>query len=359
MRKTLLTLLIALTYQVSFAHANLSSHIDERVELATIFCRENGFIDNKENSISYQPYVKAVDDYFSHKKRDLAIISLQLLDLMPFSHDNYEAIVGDALSWKIEDGKVSASIDAEHKSILQKKLSPEEYQRFIAWVNQFYQITAFNHFYKNQTALYSKAEKVYNESVLANYQPKIFRDLYGTTTKDITVYISLLNGTTNCSVPEKKAVIMGGLGSSYSPTWENKLCVAYMGETKMLYPFLCKISDVYLYQDVAPLDQKMKEFTTQYYKLSVLLFDLSYHNTNDIFFEQISNLGALLYIEQTNNNEVSNFMMLQKEEGFMWQNEMWEHLSKFKEDRKTYPHYQDYFGKLINRYRYILNNRYH
>lgn len=344
-----------------FAQSRLSSKIDERIELASAFCYFAGFFDATYNHVRYDEYFNSIENL--NKKAKSAQLEPFFLQFPEISNSrtNHKAIISDALYWKIEDGVVLAQIDPDHKSPLQRKLTVEAYKRFISAVNEYYKYTSFSEFYHSHATLYQTAEHLYDSLVLSHYNPEIFNSLYGVDHSEIRLYISISNGDINYSIPEKKAVIMGGFCNKYGPHFEDMgLSMIYFTSLDCLYPLLNMLSGIFLHDSTIAFNETTKENTCVYYKTSMWLFDMNYHSPDDIYFSQISMLGSLLYLEQTQtaSKYIDQVVLMQKREGFVWQDEMWQYTTKFTDNRNMYPHFQDFFSSITEYYRYILNYRF-
>lgn len=345
----------------SLAQSRLSSKVDERIELASAFCYSAGFMDAINNKVQYKTYFDDIDALNKKAKSKQADPFFLLFPEISNSRTNHKAIITDALYWEIRDGKVSAKIDPIRKSPLQSKLSHETYVRFIAAVNEFYNRTSFSEFYLSHRELYQMAEFVYDSLVLSGYKPEVFDALYGVGHSDVHIYVSIANGDINYSIPDKQTVIMGGFCNKYGPHFEDMgLSMIYFTPLNCLCPFLDMISDVFLHTAVLSFDEISKESSNVYYKTSMWLFDMNYHSPDDIFFSQISKLGSLLYLEQrqTDTRYIDQVIVMQKREGFIWQTELWQYMSGFKNNRNLYPRFQDFFQPISEYYRYLLNYRF-
>lgn len=360
MKKIFLFCTFSLLCICSYSQPALSAKADERIELASAFCMAmhlDGYHAG-HNALAYEAYKNDVTECYrrvhSHKLEDIRIA---LADILGFSDGTYRAIVQDALYWKVENKTVSAAIDPDHRSPLQQLLSENDYQTFVRLISDFYRLSAFNEFYKSHSAVYEKAEQLYNDGVLSHYRPETFDALYGINHLNINVYISLLNGDINYSLPEKRIVVMSGFCSLLGPHYEDMgMILSKFDTTDRLQPLLMCLTDMFLHADISAVEPKVAEYTGVYYKTGMWLFDRNGLSSANVFRAQIATIGALLYFNDRYSQEVQQVIGSQKQMGFVWQNEMWQAVTdQFLGNRAGYATFPEFLSDFLKTYRLILN----
>lgn len=68
-------------------------------------------------------------------------------------------------------------------------------------------------------------------------------------------------------------------------------------------------------------------------------------------------LMSLLYFNKLGIRQIDleQIVIQQKMEGFIWQNEMWNYVKTFDNNRSQYPYFQDFLPSFVSYYRTILS----
>ena len=353
MKKILLSLFCVLTQFVASQNL-LKANVDERIELASAFCYAVGFENIFDDYIeSYFNEVKKL----AIKAKSKRIYPLKLtIPSFQYTIENYKLIVEDALCWKIENGNVIS--DLKIHSPLKNILSLEEYKLFIDCVNKFYNASLFSDFFISNKLLYLQAEQLYDSLVLSKYEPQFYLDLFGKDNFHFNVYVSLLNGNIHISSSDKHSVIMGGLCDKYGPNYDYiSLGFIDFEENSRMYHFLKNISDLFISEFIHDYISSTKNSSMNYYKSSVLLFERNHYDAGSLFKEQLCMLMSLLYFNKLGIRQIDleQIVIQQKMEGFIWQNEMWNYVKTFDNNRSQYPYFQDFLPSFVSYYRTILS----
>lgn len=337
----------------------LSSMVDERVELAAVFCRAMGLNFSVGSLEVYDVYERDMTEcYQSVNAHRMTDISFALIDMLGFSGDSYKAIMEDALYWEIEDGGVRCSVADGVRPPLRRLLSEDEYGTFLGLVDRFYRLTSFENFFRSHSGLYRQAEQLYDSLVLERYRPEVFESLYGVDHGGVNIYVSLANGSMSYSVSDRRAVVMGGFcGLTMGPYYEDMglHLSELMGDR--LYLFLQEMSEMFLNDAVEPMEEKVSYYTNNYYRTSMWLLDRNGHSSESLLLSQVASLGVLLYVNGLyGEQDVRSLIGSHRREGFVWQDEMWRFVAeRFVPNRNSYLTLQSFLPEFLGYYRVVLN----
>ncbi len=262
----------------TMAQTVIKAKVDERVELVSIFSKVYGF-HHGENLTFCSEYENDVEEYFNPLLRYIYSVCGNLRFQMYISELNYETLLKTALSLTIKNGEVSLN---SRTSMLQERYDKKTVAAIVKMLNDFYKVTEFNKFYKSQQELYSSAESLYNKEVVAKFKGEIYKELYGVSSNDIKLYISMLNAKANYAIPESQEIILGL--TSCPEEIKDEFRISSVSLNNMILA----VAEILTYKDVLAYEKQLRESTEDYYKNCAMMLDKQHYRANDILFKQIA-----------------------------------------------------------------------
>lgn len=342
-----LSLSFIMLSEMCFSNNTLQAKIDERVELASIFCHLIGF-NYDTNLRECGTYSNAVTDYFSPYERDIHILANPRIPFFKFTPQNHQAILGAALTLKIENGTVTFDSSNTETTLLEKIYSKEDCQLIRNMLANFYTLTSFHTFYESQHDLYLSAENLYNTKVIAKYNPTILENKFGLSHKGIKVYLSMINGKIAYPIASEQSIILGVIACPEDVQHGYFIPIP----TDNL---LSTLSEVMVYNATKEIETSVLKSSANYYKSCIVLFDKNGYEAEALFNKQLSKLFMLCYTQEAYNDQRATQKLVDyKNEGFMWSNELWECLNDFENNRAKYPRFKDYLPVYVAKYQELL-----
>ncbi|MFI3298163.1 MAG: DUF4932 domain-containing protein [bacterium] len=349
MKKLILLLMLMPLVLVASAQTNpLQAKVDERVELASVFCHLVGF--NAENNLNEcGTYLDAVEEYFAPYLRDVFIIANPDSKPIPRSPMNYQAIVSASLALKIENEEVKYdSVNTDYITMLEINSQREGLDKIVVMLSRFYKLTSFDKFFKSQRSTYIAAEKLYNEYVITEYKTDIYEDLFGTDHQSIKPYLSMLSGSLAYSVPQASSLILGVVGCP------DEIKGGYIFNSTPIDNLLSCVTDIFVYNELSSIEPMVKIYTESYYKSAVVMFDRSGYSIDEIFLNQYSKLCQVYYTSKDINSQAAFQKLVKyKSEGFIWINELWDSFDQLIQDRALFPYFKDMVPALVEKYKQL------
>lgn len=346
MKKLILLLMLMPLVLVASAQTNpLQAKVDERVEFVTVICKISGLIDNRTSQ--YKPYTDEVMEYFLPYSD---LVSFLMLSGRMENNIDYQTMIDFAMSSSIENGKITFKqyhSDSQSESVY--------YQELLSSLELIYERSSFATFFESHADLYKEAEDLYNTSVISKLQIDVLQDICGDSFSNTKIYINLLGGISyNSYIRGKNSVLLGGFITRSVNVNKKDVRLGRFFPSNDIYTLVNAISDITLAPDLNKFKLQCAKQSSYYYKSAFYLFDKAGYIDDDVFTAQISKLATLLYAEKTDKSKLPELIKQDKAFGFIWQNELWESLAEFKDNRSKYPSFVDYMPVYLNAYKSLL-----
>ncbi|WP_264537438.1 DUF4932 domain-containing protein [Flavobacterium sp. N1736] len=341
-----LTIAFCLLFVCSFASAKkkVESTVDKRVELLSIVFRLAG---NPEYNMKLaKNYVADIHSYFDVYKNDPLIAYAK--ELADKKNIGFSRVMYLAVNLELTNNKFVFIKESE--SSLTDKWDMEDAVKFVALLNDFYERSKFDIFFKEHAKLYAEATKQFNQSV-TEFDQQWYLDYYGDQDVDYKVIIGLSNGGAN-------------YGPSVKPVSKKKLVYAIMGSWtfdengKALFP-----KDVYLSYLIHEFNHSFvdhlledKSIETQLQSSGEILLEREknsmksegYEEWQSVINESIIRASVVRYMIDHKNKEeeIQEETQKQMKKGFVWTKDLVSLLGEYESSRNTYPNFKSFYPNM-------------
>lgn len=336
------------------AQSKIEPYVDERVELLSSIFRliEADEYSDKNNAL----YAEDIEKQFGSFKNSEFLTKLK----KERNEDGlgYDAVMSMAVNLNIKNGTLSL-LDPKRKS-LDKRWKTEKLPVFLKDLNQFYNASKFNQFYKDHQADYQQAGKAFSDSVLVKLNQEWYPKFYGKQpNEDFKVVIGYGNGGGNygprVSQDNEKdqvyAIVSGGnftgrtltYTSDYAPTLIhefNHSFVNYLLENPEYQKKLEKPGNLIL----EAVRQPMK--------------DQAYGDWKTLINESIVRAAVIVYMKENHfsEQEIKAEMKEQLKRRFVWTPELVELLEQYQTNRKEYLSLESFYPNIVAFFQLVAMN---
>lgn len=345
MNKTIFMALILLASTLYVAaKPTANAKVDERVEFITAVYNQVGLQKNKTNH--YAPYAEELKNYLKPYENKLMIpmVKARLDNVI-----DYEILLEQALASTIKDGKIQFSIPEEIKSDPQMW----SYVNLFKTLEELYVEASFEKFFESHKSIYKEAEELYDREVVSQLNFDVLEKLYNIKSDNMpSVYITMLEGiNVDRYIKSGGSVLLGGFAIKATPDGKGELS---RWPTYSTYTLVKGLLDVALSEQLEQESSKCAKQTFNYYNSAPLLFKEAGYVPEHIYTSQILNLATLLYVEEVEKLDIADIIKGDKRQGFIWENELWNSLDNFKNQRDKFPYFLSYIPWLTREYNQLL-----
>lgn len=169
--------------------------VNENVELMSILSRMAGFTEYHMDMAGR--YIKDMDSYFKDNTDHPAVLYMK--DLRNSNGISYDAVMSMAVHLKNKDGVLS--LIEEDTPNLDDRWKDVDKDKFLSYLNNFYNDTKFNEFFKAHNDIYEKGIKSFQDNVTSSFNADWYSKFYGNEPQEnYTIIIGFCNGGGNYGV---------------------------------------------------------------------------------------------------------------------------------------------------------------
>lgn len=338
----LLALYLVFSSNIFAQKIELQAHVDERCELLSTIFR----LAEAEEYVTHEIpiYVDSLDNYFKPYKNH------EIIDFCKKYRENfgigYDAPMNLAVHLQIIDGIISFIPNTKENSI-DVRWNKEYLPRFIELLNDFYTTTKFHNFFVSQSDFIKKVEQT-----ATNYFKKIdmewFEKFFGEVPNgSFNLIISLSNGNNNYGPNVKYlnnkedlySIIICAIDSLNNPYFSDQWAL-----NLIIHEFCHSFCNPLIIENF----DKMKNNADKFYEIKQDLFNRqAYGNSQTILFEILVRASVIKYMADHYPTKIENHLSIEKQNGFIWIEELYNSLLKFEQNRSLYPTLKSYMGEIV------------
>ncbi|MDR0812021.1 MAG: DUF4932 domain-containing protein [Paludibacter sp.] len=343
--KNLIFFLFSANVLCLFAQTKPQPKVDERTELMSVVFRLAEAKEYVTNNI--HSYVTDIDSFFSPYKEHPVVKYSKMMRQNFFV--GYDAVMALAVNLEIENGNVSLHKDINPCEI-ESRWQCDSISKYILLLNDFYSKTEFNRFFTEHKRLYSDAENNFTNNVISNIKFEWFEKFYGESTDDkFNIIISLANGTNNYGPHIKYnngkedyfAVIGTWLTDSLgNPVYQKNLGSYVIHEFN--HSFCNKLIDKYLVE-LLPKAEQFNDLVIDKMKA------MAYGTAQVYLYELLVRACVIKYGEYNlgKNANVGIWVAQERDNGFLWMENLNQVLSEYELNRDKYPTLQSFMPEIV------------
>jgi hypothetical protein len=339
-----LILLLAAIFTISLANAQIKSSVDERFELTSIVFRLAGAPEYSMCSIP--SYAKDIDDYFAPYKEHELIPFLQ--ELRNRTGVSYNAVSSATPYLEIKNGEVGmiAGYTPDIMPEVDYRWTAKDFQKFVNFLNDFYQASQFHKFYSEHMDMYKKITDKLDE-VLATINLDWCQSFFGHTQDSILILASPTNGPSNYAfdIPNNKDVVATILGIG-SFTSDGQVYFSPLYTTIIVHEIFHHYSkDLFL----TSWDKVKDAMDIIYPYVAEDMKANAYGDAKTVFGEWFNNLCMLMYFRENPIHGVTQDELINMYEltGYIWMERACEFMEDFHANRDKYHTINDYMPNIV------------
>ena len=342
--KKLLSLILILTFNTLLIAQNkqLVPKFEERIELLSVVFRLAEAPEYMNNSIKL--YSNSVDSYFeNYKKHKVVQLAKKLRKKNGVSFD---AVISMAIHIKIDRDSVHFN-NLLIKNTLDKRWGNSA-EAFITQLDNFYRQSQFKSFYMQHQSLYAIAIKRF-EKIAKSVNIKWFENFFGYTPNGkYHIVLSFLNRGNY----GPKASSKSGEENIYSIlcAWKSdSLGYPIFNKNKketlvheFCHSFCNQLGDKYY--------PEMEAKALDFYKLvSKKMNRQAYGSARTMIYEILVRASTIKYSEDdgASQAEINKMLNIQKANGFLWIEKLYENLNKYASERNKYETLDDFMPYIV------------
>ena len=328
-----------------FAQKNeLKAKVDERCELiSTVFRLAEAKEYMPTEYADFSVFTDSVSKYFEPYKNH------ELIEYCKICRKKYgvgyDAPMSLAVHLQIVDGKISLIPNVKENS-LESPWNRKNLPRFIELLNDFYIETNFHDFFQKQTI----KEKV--EIAATGYFQKIdmewFKNFFGEVPKgSFNLVISLSNGG-NCYGPKVSyidntedlySILICGKDTLGNPVFEDNWALELI-----IHEFCHSFCNPLIMENYPNMKKKAKGF----FKIKKgILQEQAYSNPQIMLYEILVRASVIKYFSDHSQIDTKRYFSKEKNNGFMWIEELYNSFDKYEQNREKYPTLRSFMPEIV------------
>jgi hypothetical protein len=342
MRKIVLLLFLNC---VSIAtYSQITPQVDERTELMSVVFR---LAEAKEYVTNDIPVYSADIDSFFAPYKEHSVVEYSKLLRQNFGI-GYDAVMSMAVNLSIENNEVKLK-DNINPCDIDSRWQCDSIPQYILFLNNFYSTTNFRRFFAEHNDLYTRAEKNFAENVIANIKFSWFENFYGENAADkFNIIVSLSNGgsnygphTTHNNGKEDYFAIIGSwqTDSLGYPIYSRNVGSFVVHEFN--HSFCNKLIYEYFF-DFQPKIEIFSQLTEE------RMSKMAYKGAKTYLSEILVRACVIRYGAYNQENEnVNLWVAKERNNGFLWIEDLNRSLTDYENNRKQYPTLQSFMPEIV------------
>ncbi len=345
--KKLLTLILIVTFCTSLVAQNkqLVPKFDERVELLSVVFRLAEASEYMNNSI--KPYSDSADNYFkAFKKHEVVKLAKKLRKKNGVS---YDAVMSMAIHLEIEGESVRFNKLLTEGAF--DKRWDNSAEEFIKQLDDFYRQSQFNRFYEQNQSLYMIAIKRF-EKISNSVNLSWFENFFGYAPKGkYNIVLSFLNRGNY----GPKVLAKSGKESIYSIlcAWKtDSLAYPIYNKNKketLVHEFCHSFCNQLGEKYYPEMETKALDF---YKSVSNRMRRQAYGSARTMINETLVRASTIKYLEDEGASaaQINRLLNIEKANGFLWIDKLYESLSDYSTARNKYKTLDDFMPNIVTQH---------
>ena len=346
MKKVVILAVLLVVSSFIFAQKiELNAKVDERCELLSTVFRLAGAKEYVTHNIPI--YVDSLDKYFEpYKNHEIVEYCKKFRENFGVS---YDAPMSLAVHLQIIDGKISLIPNVKDSS-LDSSWNKDYLPRFIELLNDFYTTTKFHEFFMKQSDFAEKVEQtatIYFKKIDMEWYKKFFGEV---PEGNFNLIISLSNGPNNYG---PKVEYLDGKEDLYAITIcaIDSLNTPYFSDRWALNLIIHEFCHSFCNRLINENYDEMKEKADEFYKIEQDVFNKqAYNNSQTMLNEILVRASVIKYMTDkypTNAVNIEKYLSEERNNGFIWINELYNSLLIYDQNRDKYPTVRSYMPEIV------------
>ncbi len=321
--------------------------VNENVELMSILSRMAGF--PEYNMDMAGRYIKDMDSYFKDNTEHPTVLYMK--ELRNNYGISYDAVMSMAVHLKNQDGTLS--LIEEETPKLDDRWTDVDKDKFLSYLNNFYNDTKFNEFFKAHNDIYEKGIKSFQTNVTSSFNADWYSDFYGNEPQEnYTIIIGFCNGGGNYGVErqlkgQKKdvyAIVGYFVNEEDTPMYNNRFL------TTLIHEFNHSFINHYLDESKYPEHLKQLEAAANvlYMNSQVSMSQQAYGSWQTMINESLVRAAVICYMldNEFKAEDIRNVFLEQIQRNFRWMPELVSLLRKYEKKQSKYGNFESFYPKI-------------
>lgn len=348
MKKIILIFALSIAYLCAKAQS-IIPQVNENVELMSILSRMAGFTEYHMDMAGQ--YIKDMDNYFKNNTEHIAVQYMkELRDKYGIS---YDAVMSMAVHLKKQEG--TFSLIEEDTSKLDDRWTDVDKEKFLSYLNDFYNDTKFNEFFKAHNDIYKKGIKSFQDNVTSSFNADWYSNFYGNEPQEnYTIIIGFCNGGGNYGVTRqlkgrKKDVfaIVGYFVNEEDVPMYNKRYLP-----TLIHEFNHSFINHYLDENKYPEHVKQLEAAANalYMNSLMSMSQQAYGSWQTMINESLVRAAVICYMldNEFEKEDIRNVLLEQVQRNFRWMPELVTLLRKYEKKQSKYGNFENFYPNVIS-----------
>lgn len=344
-RQVLLFLLLSLLIGCNGRNnSSWNVYVDERMELTTIAFRLAGA--EEYNNYDGLAYLNEIDEYFAPFK-DHPLMSY-IREIREKYSIGYGYVPSTAFLFKIEGNSFVMRDDVDYEEYASHGWEYDSIMHYLELLETFYYDTDFQSFFNTQA---DRVKITVDEAqqLLSTVDLDWFESFYGEGLHTIDCYVGMAMGSNNFHLSDT--------GEGFKNTTIVLGCLSEVSGTPVISEKRVQVSVHEInHHFSSPIIEKMiipfciDSFAVVYPRISAQMEKIGYGNEYpDLALDEwLNQMFTDEYLIETNSWHAPFDICEDQEKGFIWMDNILKFMSAFRENRKQYPHIQDFVPQLID-----------
>lgn len=319
-------------------------YVDERVELTTIAFRVAG----AEEWTNYDglSYLNEVDEFFSpYKGHPLMSYIREIRETYSIG---YGYVPSSAFLFSIDGDDFVFRDDIDYEKYTSYGWEYDSIQHYLELLESFYYDTDFKSFFDAQADRIKQTLEVAGKK-LSSVDLKWFESFYGDGVQVVDCYIGMAMGRNNFSLPDT--------GEGFKNLTICLGCLGELSDTPILSDSAVEVSihEINHYFSTPVIEEMIipyciDSFSVVYPRIAAQMEKIGYGDEYpDLALgEWLNQMFTDEYLIETKDWQAPFEINFDQEKGFIWMDNILKYMSAFRENRKKYPHIQDFVPQLID-----------
>lgn len=322
--------------------------VNENVELMSILSRMAGFTEYHMDMAGR--YIKDMDSYFKDNTDHPAVLYMK--DLRNSNGISYDAVMSMAVHLKNKDGVLS--LIEEDTPNLDDRWKDVDKDKFLSYLNNFYNDTKFNEFFKAHNDIYEKGIKSFQDNVTSSFNADWYSKFYGNEPQEnYTIIIGFCNGGGNYGVTRqlkgrKKdifAVVGYFVNEEDIPMYNNRFLPT------LIHEFNHSFINHYLDENKYPEHVKQLEAAANalYMNSLMSMSQQAYGSWQTMINESLVRAAVIYMLDNDFEKEdIRNVLLEQVQRNFRWMPELVTLLRKYEKKQSKYGNFENFYPNVIS-----------
>lgn len=322
---------------------------NENVELMSILSRMAGFPEYSMDMAGQ--YIKDMDSYFKDNKEHPAVQYMK--ELRNKYGISYDAVMSMAVHLKNQDGVLS--LIEEETPELDDRWTDVDKDKFLSYLNNFYNDTKFNEFFKAHNDIYEKGIKSFQKNVTSSFNVDWYSDFYGNEPQEnYTIIIGFCNGGGNYGAErqlkgEKKdvyAIVGYFVDEEDTPMYNNRFLPT------LIHEFNHSFINHYLDENKYPEHVRQLEAAANvlYMNSQMSMSQQAYGSWQTMINESLVRAAVICYMldNEFKTEDIRSVLLEQIQRNFRWMPELVTLLRKYEKKKSKYGNFENFYPEIID-----------